>query len=130
MQATNKNIKLNKMKAFKKINQQIKNWIVGGLILLSSTGALAHNGLTTVNAEAEKQIKEHLKPESPIAALHQSQKVEVLFTTNENGAVNFVLAKTDNPTSKTEIEKQFSHLHFKNLNANVAYSIVINFKTL
>ncbi len=130
MQATNKNIKLNKMKALKKINQQIKNWIVGGLILLSSTSALAHNGVSTINAEAEKQIKEHLKPENPIAALNQSQKVEVLFTTNEKGSVNFVLAKTENQVAKTEIEKQFSHLQFKNLNANVAYSIVINFKTL
>ncbi len=130
MQATNKNIKLSNMKALKKINQQIKNWIVGGLILLSSTSALAHNGNLTINAEAEKQIKEHLKPESPIAALHQTQKVEVLFTTNEKGGVNFVLAKTENQLAKTEIEKQFSHLQFKNLHANVAYSIVINFKTL
>jgi DNA/RNA endonuclease YhcR with UshA esterase domain len=130
MQATNKNIKLNKMKALKKINQQIKNWIVGGLILLSSTSALAHNGIPTINAEAEKQIKEHLKPENPIAALHQTQKIEVLFTTNETGGVNFVLAKTENQITKAEIEKQFSHLHFKNLNVNVAYSIVINFKTL
>ena len=54
----------------------------------------------------------------------------MVFTTAENGKVNFVLAKTENKIIKTEIEKQFQELTLNKLKANVAYSIVFNFKTI
>jgi hypothetical protein len=56
--------------------------------------------------------------------------VEVVFTTSENGKVNFVLAKTDNSILKKQIEKQFSELTLSKIKSNVAYSIVFNIKTI
>lgn len=121
------------MKNFKKISQTVKRGLIAGFVLLGSLTLSAnnrnHSGSTGLE-EAEKQIREQVKPEMPIAPLHKSESVEVLFTTAENGTVNFVLAKTNNTEARQEIEKQFSRLHLRNLKANVAYSIVINFKTL
>lgn len=121
------------MKNFKKINQTVKRGLLACFVLLGSLSLNAGNGNhigSTGLDEAEKLIRERLKPETPIAPLHKSEAIEVVFTTAENGLVNFVLAKTSNPEAKQEIEKQFSRLQLNNLNANVAYSIVINFKTL
>ena len=76
--------------------------------------------------ETEKTIKESIVFTSPIS----NQKVEILFTTNNNGEVNFVLAKTEDTTLKKQIETQFTHLHLTNLKADVVHSIILNFKTL
>lgn len=90
----------------------------------------ANNG-SEAAIETGKTIKEHVKfPKLILPIQQQEQKVEVVFTTSENGNVNFVLAKTDNKEVKAEIEKQFSHLTLNKLKANVAYSIVLNFKTI
>jgi len=86
--------------------------------------------LNNAGEEAEKTVKEHVKFPKLILPVQQNEKVEVVFTTAENGKVNFVLAKTDNKVLKTELEKQFQDLTFNKLKANVAYSIVFNFKTL
>jgi hypothetical protein len=81
--------------------------------------------------ETEKTIKEHVKfPKLILPVKQQNQKVEVVFTTSENGSVNFVIAKTDDKDVKAEIEKQFSQLNLNKLKANVAYSVVLNFKTI
>jgi hypothetical protein len=56
--------------------------------------------------------------------------VEVIFTTSENGRVNFVLAKTNDPILKKEIEKQFSLLTLPQLKQEVAHSVVLNFRTM
>ncbi len=128
MQTTINNIKINPMKNKKTIRQSFKLVVLAGF-LFWGTLVRAGNG-HSVLAETEKQIKEQVKLETPIAALHESQAIEIIFTTNENGHVNFVLAKTNNATAKHEVEKQFSRLQLSHLNANVAYSIVINFKTL
>jgi hypothetical protein len=131
MQNTINNIKFKTMKTRKKLQQQLKVGLaLLGFVLFSTTPALAHNGKINGIEEAEKQIKNHVKLETPIAPIHQTQKVEVVFTLNEKGVVNFALAKTENQSVKQEIEKQFSELHFSSLKADVAYSIVINFKTL
>lgn len=91
----------------------------------------ANNGGKEGSVETEKTIKEHVKfPKLILPVQEQHQKVEVIFTTAENGNVNFVLAKTDNKEVKAEIEKQFSKLTLNKLKANVAYSIVLNFKTI
>lgn len=131
MQNTINNIKTDSMKTVKAFTQKLKaGMVVLGLTFFCSNAAIAHNGNSTGLDEAEKQIKSHMKLETPLAQVHQTQKVEVVFTTGENGTVNFVLAKTENQTAKSEIEKQFSKLNFQSLKANVAYSIIINFKTL
>jgi len=80
--------------------------------------------------ETEKTIKEHVKFPNLILPIKQTEKVEVVFTTSENGKVNFVFAKTNNKEIKADIEKQFSQLTLTKLKANVAYSIVLNFKTI
>ena len=107
--------------------------IKGAALLALTLGSFfvkANNG-SEVAIETEKTIKEHVKfPKLILPVQHQQQKVEVVFTTSENGNVNFVLAKTDNKEIKTEIEKQFSKLNLNKLKANVAYSIVLNFKTI
>ena len=59
-----------------------------------------------------------------------SQKVEVLFSTDKMGMVNFVLAKTNDSKLKNEIEKQFISRHFTNLTSDVVHSVVLNFKTI
>ena len=58
----------------------------------------------------------------------QDVKVEVLFTTDETGNVNFAFAKTTNKQLKEEIEKQFSDLKLPQLKPNVAHSVILNFK--
>lgn len=116
------------MKNKKSIRYSFKLAVLAGFLFWAAL-ARAGNG-HSVLSETEKQIKEQVKLETPIAALHQSQAIEVIFTTNESGKVNFVLAKTNNSMAKQEVEKQFLRLQLSHLNANVAYSIVINFKTL
>mgnify|MGYP001590697305 CR=1 FL=1 len=88
------------------------------------------NTITGAGNETEKTIKEHVKFPNLILPLKQQEKVVVLFTTSENGKVNFVFAKTDNKEVKAQIEKQFSQLTLTKLKANVAYSVVLNFKTI
>jgi hypothetical protein len=95
-----------------------------GSFLLKAT-----NG-NEIAIETEKTIKEHVKFPKLILPIQQQQKIEVVFTTSENGNVNFVFAKTDNKEAKAEIEKQFAKLNLNKLKANVAYSVVLNFKTI
>lgn len=117
------------MKSLKNISSKlikvtgIVTLTLGSLFLKANT---ANNG----TEEAEKTIKEHVKFPKLILPVQQNEKVEVVFTTAENGKVNFVLAKTKNQTIKNEIEKQFQSLTLNKLKANMAYSIVFNFKTL
>jgi hypothetical protein len=96
---------------------------LGSLLLKANNGSEAA-------IETEKTIKEHIYFPGLILPLQQQQKVEVVFTTNEKGKVDFVLAKTDNKDIKAAVEKQFSTLTLNKLKANVAYSIVLNIKTI
>lgn len=109
------------------------NWFLkGGLVLSFSIAAFfakANNGNEATIA-TEKTIKEHIKFPNLILPVQKNEKVEVIFTTAENGRVNFVLAKTSNAALRQSIEKQFSSLTLNKLKANVAYSIVFNFKTI
>ena len=98
--------------------------------VLVSSFASASN-LTTGNEgviETEKTIKRHMSFPNVIWVKNSSEKVEVVFTTNEKGKVNFVIAKTANEILKSEIEKQFSELTLLKIKSNVAYSIVFNIK--
>lgn len=98
-------------------------------LTLGSFFLKATNG-NEIAFETEKTIKEHVRFPKLILPVQQQQKIEVVFTTAENGNVNFVFAKTDNKEAKAEIEKQFSKLNLNKLKANVAYSVVLNFKTI
>jgi hypothetical protein len=87
------------------------------------------------NTENEKSIREYFKfPQVLLKHTFQSKsesiKVEVLFTTNVNGKVNFVLAKTDNIELKKEIENQFLKLNFKDMKSEVVNSVTLSFKTV
>ena len=111
--------------------------ITGKLIKVATVVALTlgsflvnANTIAGTGNETEKTIKEHVKFPNIILPLKKQEKVTVLFTTSENGKVNFVFAKTNNKEIKSEIEKQFLQLTLTKLKANVAYSIVLNFKTI
>lgn len=123
------NFKTDKMKKIKNISSSLIK--VTGIVTLT-LGSLFVKANTSTNGseESEKTIKEHVKFPKLILPVKQNEKVEVVFTTAENGKVNFVYAKTKNQIIKTEIEKQFQALTLKKLKANVAHSIVFNFKSL
>ena len=92
-------------------------------------------GETKKSKDTEKTIKDYFKFPGVLIPLHdlhkvEMQKVEVLFTTNVNGHVDFVLAKTNDQNLKAEIEKQFLKLHLTKLKHDVVHSVVLNFKTL
>jgi hypothetical protein len=126
------NIKLNnktrKMKAVNSIRGKVMK--VTALVALTLGSFLLKANNINGAGETEKTIKEHVKFPNLILPIKQTEKVEVVFTTSENGKVNFVFAKTDNKEIKADIEKQFSQLTLTKLKANVAYSIVLNLKTI
>jgi len=107
-----------------------------------STLALKANSLNNTPGETkkatratEKTIHDFFKFPGVLMPLHsiskpEEQKVEVLFTTDQNGNIDFVLAKTTRRDLKAEIERQFSKLHLSGLKRNVVHSVVLNFKAL
>lgn len=98
--------------------------IIGLSLITLFTNAKAKSG--SKFPDVEKTIKESIVFTTPVS----NQKVEVLFTTNQTGNVNFVLAKTEDTNLKSKIEKQFEQLNFVNLKAEVVYSIILNFKSI
>lgn len=60
--------------------------------------------------------------------VEKTYKVEVLFTTDHLGKVNFVLVKTDNKELRSEIEKQFYNLALQGTKENVVQKVILNFK--
>lgn len=83
--------------------------------------------------EAEKTIRELIKFPKVLLPLNQTGKqntyrIEVLFTTDQFGKVNFVLAKTKDPLLKSEIEKQFLDLKLKQVKSEVVNSVILSFK--
>ena len=117
------------MKKLKTIPNKVIKVTAVVTLTLASFLLKANNG-NEVALQTEKTIKQHIKFSNPILTETQNEKVEVVFTTSENGNVDFVLAKTKNESLKKDIEKQFFGLTLNKLKANVAYSIVFNFKTL
>lgn len=81
-------------------------------------------------SDANKTIKEHIKFPNLLMNFNQEEKVNVVFTVNETGQVNLVIANTLNENLKKSIESQFMKLKINNLKANNAYSVVFNFKTI
>lgn len=101
----------------------IKGIMIAGLTLIAFT-AKPTGPLTGTYATIEKTIKESLI----FSASVSEQKVEILFSTDQNGKVNFVLAKTNDADLKNKIEKQFYALHFKTLKQDAINSVTLNFK--
>ncbi|MDX2173806.1 MAG: hypothetical protein SFY56_11855 [Bacteroidota bacterium] len=80
-----------------------------------------NNTINSANIQKEIQAQFNLKAEV-------SEKVEVVFTTNEQGNVNLAIVKTQNQNLKKAIETNFLKLHLSNVKANNVYSVVINVK--
>lgn len=105
--------------------------IVTGLLLSFSVSANENeNPKTLIITDASKTIKEHIKFPNLLMSFNHEEKVNVLFTVNELGQVNLVIANTVNEMLKKSIETQFMKLKMNNLKANNAYSVVVNFKTI
>lgn len=85
---------------------------------------------TIVISETNKAIKEQIKFPSLLVHLNQEEKINVVFTVDEIGKVNLVIANTQNDSLKKLIESQFMKLKLENLKANNAYSVIFNFKTI
>jgi hypothetical protein len=80
--------------------------------------------------ETQRSIKQHISFPNIILPFNKTEKVEVVFTTAENGKVNFVVAKTENDLLKKQIEKQFAEMILTKIKSNVAYSIIFNIKKI
>lgn len=85
--------------------------------------------------ETENTIRSYFKfPQLLIPYYEQKKavphKIEVLFTTDTTGKVNFVLAKTRDEVLKQEIENQFSKLYLNKLKQNTVHSVVLNFSII
>jgi hypothetical protein len=117
----------------RKMNKINSNIIKGAALITLSLGSflLKANGGREDAIATEKTIREHvIFPKLILPVQQQNQKVEVIFTTGSDGKVNFVLAKSDNKDINAEVERQFSQLTLNKLKANVAYSVVLNIKTI
>jgi hypothetical protein len=108
-----------------------------GISLLLGSFAYADDGsrARNNNSETRKTIHDYFKFPGVLmphqdAKVHTVQKVEVLFTTDRNGKVNFVLAKTADRQLKAEIEKQFSALFLTKVKEDVVHSVVLNFRSI
>lgn len=110
-----------------------KSVIVFAAGLLMSLTAKAGGNEPSKNiliSDATKTIKEHVKFPNFLLNYPREEKVNVVFTVNDEGHVNLVIANTSNEILKKSIETQFSKLVLKQLKANNAYSIQFNFKTI
>lgn len=88
------------------------------------------NPKSIIISDASKTIKEHIKFPNLLMHFNEEEKVNVVFTVNEIGEVNLVVANTANESLKKSIEAQFMKLKLNKLKANNAYSVVFNFKTI
>jgi predicted secreted protein len=101
---------------------------ITAIVILNSilvTPMKANNG---TEASTEKQIQKQLNVNCVRLNAEEQTKVDVVFTTNEEGKVNLVIAKTENEDIKKEIEKNFSKLVLPNVKPNVCYGVTLNIK--
>lgn len=85
--------------------------------------------------ESEKVIRHYFKFPQFLLPVNEAKtlvdnKVEVLFSTDTTGKVNFVLAKTESEELRKEIEKQFLALQLKQLKSEVVHKVILNFRTI
>lgn len=116
----------------------MKNFIKKSLSILAAGLLISFNAKAGDNekpkaiiiTEAGKIIKEHVKFPNLMLNFNEEEKVNVVFTVNETGQINLVIANTNNEILKKAIETQFMKLTLSHLKANNAYSIQFNFKTI
>jgi hypothetical protein len=112
------------------IKKTIAVLVIGLITGFSSQAKTFENPNKIVIADASKVIKEHVKFPNLIMNFNQNEKINVVFTVNEQGQVNLVIANTQNLILKQAIENQFAKLTLSQLKPNNAYSIMFNFKTI
>ena len=102
-------------------------------ILIGTSAMAAPAAEKPMGADAEsasRTIKESIKFPNLNTYNVSEARVNVVFTVDEAGRVNLVVANTENQGLRKFIEEQFLTLSLKQLKANNAYSIQFNFKTL
>lgn len=105
--------------------------ITAGLFLSINMNAKDNeNPKSILISDVSKTIKEHIKFPNLVMHFSEEGKENVVFTVNEIGEVNLVVANTANESLKKSIETQFMKLKLNKLKANNAYSVVFNFKTI
>lgn len=104
--------------------------LAAGVLFSFNVKANDNEPKTITIAETNKTIKEYVKFPNLMLNFSKEEKVNVVFTVNETGHVNLVIANTTNEILKKSIETQFMKLTLNHLKANNAYSIQFNFKTI
>jgi len=105
--------------------------ILAASLLIGVNAKASDNDKLKINlSEVSSTIKQHVKFPNVLLNYKQDEIVNVVFTVNEQGKVNLVIANTENEMLKKAIESQFQKLTLTQLKANNAYSIQFNFKTL
>lgn len=105
--------------------------LVSGLLISFNSSAKNKNSINTSNTiNSVSEIKNHFIFPSFVQDANQIESVNVVFTVNETGNVNLVIANTTNLILKQSIESQFSKLKFTQFKANNAYGIDFKFKTI
>lgn len=114
------------------IKNKISKVVLVAALLIGGYNAKPNTivGISPETIETEKTIKDYFKFPQIITPVNESQKVEVLFTTNLQGQVDFVLAKTLDENLKSEIEKQFLKLNLIKLKSEVVHSVTLNIKAV
>ena len=118
----------------KKMKRLIKKTIatVAAGIMLTLNVQAAENDKNSkpVLSNVSETIKDHVKFPKLLLNYNEEENVNVVFTVDELGKVNLVVANTDNLVLKQAIETQFAKLKLTQLKANNTYSIQFKFKTL
>lgn len=118
----------------KKMKRLIKKTIatvaVGIMLTLNVQAAGNDKNSKPVLSNVSETIKDHVKFPKLLLNHKQEENVNVVFTVDELGKVNLVVANTDNLVLKQAIETQFAKLKLTQLKANNTYSIQFKFKTL
>lgn len=97
-------------------------------ILISACFIFPIKSIATDSPLAQKEIQHHIL--LPANGVSENQKIEVLFTLDKRGKVDFVLAKTSDAHLKNSIEKQFLNLILPGLNTEVVNSVILNIKLI
>lgn len=107
--------------------------VLPGLFLLTALSAFGGPAPKKQDSpELRKTIHQYFKFPSVLLPMAETKdqplKVEVLFTTDKNGQVNFVLAKTDDSMLRKEIERQFYQLPLKEVKSDLVHKVVLEFR--
>lgn len=97
--------------------------VVLASVISFSTFSNTNDETSELNTTIQKEIKSHLNVKAG-----QSEKVEVVFTTDECGKVNLAIARTSNIELKQALENSFMKLQFSNLKPENAYSVTLSLK--